>query len=99
MTITLLPKEIAEFLQVNVLGCHLVGVSNDNEVFVEFDHEDPLLERDAAVAIRKQFPEVTRVTVVVRPSITQLKEMIDALNQAVGEETSPKKPLLDIGSF
>lgn len=96
---TLLPKEIAEFLQANVLGCHLVGISNENEVFVEFDHEDPVLERDAAVALRTQFPEVTRVTVVVRPSISQLKEMIDALNQAVGEELPPQKPLLDIESF
>lgn len=99
MTITLLPKEIAEFLQANVLGCHLVGVSNENEVFVEFDHEDPTMEKDAAVALRAQFPEITQVTVVIRPSITQLKEMIDALNQAVGESTPPKKPLLDIGSF
>lgn len=91
-------KEISEFIKANIMGCKFVGISSDNEVFVEFDHEDSDLESAAIKRIRDEFDYITKVTVVVRPSIEQIKQMVDGLNEVL-DDKQPKKNLLDIGNF
>jgi len=95
------PKSIAEFIQENIMGCHLVGVSSDNEVFVEFDHEDPDLETGASRLIKENFPSISTVVTVVRPSIKQMTQMVNDLNDLLQEheDGNPSGPLLDIGGF
>ncbi len=92
-------KELGEFITNKVLGCKFVGLSGDGEVFVEFEHSDGDLELAAAHTIRKQFPDTTKVTVVVKPSIGTVKKMVDELNEYLEEDKPKKDGLLDIGSF
>jgi len=91
-------KDIAEFISETVDGCKFVGISDENEVFIEFDKNAPGREGAVATAIRTRFPRVEKVTVVIRPSIEEVKEMVDGLNKYLDEEPK-KKDLLDIGSF
>lgn len=94
------PKRIAEFIQDNIMGCRLVGVSSDDEIFVEFDHDDPDLEMGASHLLKGTFPEASKIVTVVRPSIVQMTQMVDDLNKMLEEpEDKPKGPLLDIGDF
>jgi len=95
------PKNIAEFIQENIMGCRLVGVSSDNEVFIEFDHEDLDLETGAVNLLKDKFPAASKIVSVVRPSIQQMTKMVDALNGLLkdAEETGAGKTLLDIGEF
>ncbi len=92
-------QEIGTFIKDRIMGCKFVGLSSDAEVFIEFDHDDPDLELAAAQRLRKEFPEITKVTTVVKPSITQVQQMVDDLNQLLEEEKPKKHNLLDIGSF
>lgn len=96
---TLLPKEIAEFVKANILGCKFVGISSEQEVFLEFDHDDFDLENAAAARLRQAFPIITRITSVVRPNTQQLTEMVASLNEFLGEEKSPSTNLLTIQNF
>jgi len=91
-------KEIAEFISENIDGCKFVGISSDNEVFIEFSQSAPEREGAVATTIRTRFPYIEKVTVVIRPSIEEVKEMVDGLNKYLDEEPK-KKDLLDIGSF
>jgi len=92
-------KEIAEFIQARLPGCKFVGISSDNEVFIECEYEDEEMTNGAALRIKREFSYITRVTVVVKPSIESVKEMVDGLNKFLEEEEAPKKPLLGIGKF
>lgn len=98
-------KTIAEFINQNVPACKFVGLSNDGEVFVEFEHSNSEYMNDAKVQIQKAFPELTNVVAVVKPSIAQLTRMVEDLNALIEEvpkETSPENktaPLLEIGEF
>ena len=33
-------KEVAEYIQSHLVGCKFVGISSDNEVFIELDYDD-----------------------------------------------------------
>ncbi len=92
-------KEIAEYIQEQLMGCKFVGISSDNEVFVEFEYEDIEMQNGAALRIREEFSYISKVTVVVKPSITEVKAMVDGLNKYLDEEVPTKKDLLGIGSF
>lgn len=92
-------KKLGEFISDKIMGCKFVGLSSDNEVFVEFDHADKDLELVAARTIRKMFPNVTQVTIVIKPSITEIQKMVDDLNRYLEKDSSKKKDLLDIESF
>ena len=91
-------KEIAEFISENIDGCKFVGISSENEVFIEFSQNAPEREEAVATTVRTRFPHVERVIVVMRPSVGEVKEMVDGLNKYLNEEPK-KKDLLDIGSF
>lgn len=96
--VSLLTKEIAEFVKNNILGCKFVGISSDQEVFLEFDHDDSDLEKAAVDRIQRQFPQIVQVTSVVRPNMQQLAEMVETLNKFLEDE--PKVPnLLTIQNF
>lgn len=94
------PKNIAEFIQENTMGCHFVGISSDNEIFLEFDHDDEDLELGVSKLLKKKFPQVNKIVTIVRPSIIQMTEMVNELNTLLNEpEEKSKNPLLDIGEF
>lgn len=92
-------KEIGDFVNEHIDGCKFVGLSNENEVFIEFAKDSPDREDAAATAIRTRFPDIEKVTVVVRPSIEEVKEMVEGLNAYLEETPKKKKDLLDIGDF
>ena len=92
-------KEIAEYIQEHLTGCKFVGISSDNEVFVEFEYEDIEMQNGASLRIHEEFSYISKVTVVVKPSITEVKAMVDGLNKYLDGEVPTKKDLLDIGSF
>lgn len=91
-------KEVAEYINEHLTGCKFVGISDDNEVFVEFEYEDLEMQNGAALRIKREFSYITRVTVIVKPSIESVKQMIDDLNNYL-EEKPKKDNLLDIESF
>ena len=92
-------KEVAAYIQTHLPGCSFVGISGDNEVFIECEYDDIEMQNGAALRIRKEFSYIPKVTVVVKPSIESVQEMVDGLNEFL-EDTPPKKPdLLDIGKF
>jgi hypothetical protein len=92
-------KEIAKFIKKHFEGCKFVGISSDNEVFVQFEYDDVEMQNGAALRIGREFPYITKVTVVVQPSIADVKQMVDDLNEYLEKDTPKKNDLLDIGSF
>lgn len=98
MSVTL-PKEIAEFVRDNILGCRFVGISSEKEVFLEFDHDDVDFQQAASNKIQSQFPVVSTVAVVVRPSIEQMTRMVEELNNLLIEDSEPPSNLLTIENF
>ena len=92
-------KEIAEYIQNHLMGCKFVGISSDKEAFVEFEYDDIEMQNGAALRIREEFPYLSRVTVVIRPSIKEVKQMVDGLNEYLDKDVPQKKDLLDIGNF
>jgi hypothetical protein len=92
-------KEIAEFIQEHLIGCKFVGISSDNEVFIECEYDDEEMTNGTALRIKREFSYITKVTVVVKPSIESVKQMVDDLNKYLDETPPKKEGLLDIGSF
>ena len=94
-------KVIAEYINEKVPSCSFVGLSSDQEVFVEFKHTNTEYMTEAKAQIISSFPELKNVISVVKPSISEVTEMVKALNDLIDEERNPvkTKPLLDIGSF
>lgn len=97
-------KRIAEFLKAETMGCKFVGIGDDGEVFVSFDHEDDGLAVQVIKKLRAEFPEITRVTTVHSVSLEEVTELVEGLNNALEnlerEEQAASKPdLLDIGKF
>ena len=90
-------KEIGEYIQTHLEGCVFVGISDDNEVFVRFDYSEVDMQNGAALRIKREFPYISKVTVVVQPSIVEVKQMVDDLNTFLEEDQSKKKNLLNIG--
>ncbi len=92
-------KEIVDYIQSHLTGCKFVGISSDDEVFVEFEYDDIDMQNGAALRIKREFPYISRVTIVVKPSIVKVKQMVDDLNQVL-EDNKPKKGnLLGIEEF
>ncbi len=94
-------KNMALFVREELTGCRFVGISDDGELFVEYDHEDPDQVGDAAKIIAR-FPEVGIVIGSVQPSIEQLTKMVNDLNAVSGcdkTKTVYKSTLLKIGKF
>ena len=91
-------KEVAEYITEHLTGCKFVGIADDNEVFIEFEYEDLEMQNGAALRIKREFSYITRVTIVVKPSIESVKQMVDDLNDYL-EEKPKEENLLDIGSF
>lgn len=90
-------KKIGTFIEDTIVGCRFVGISSDNEVFIEFEHDDESLQISAAELLRSEFPELSKVILVGRVNIKQAKETVDQLNQLLQEEKPNSR--LDIGSF
>jgi hypothetical protein len=84
------------------LGCTFVGVSDEKEVFVTFDHGvyklDSVIE-NTKQAIKKQFgDEISTVVSVFAVNVDEVNQMVDQLNQKLAEYEE-KPQLLDIGKF
>lgn len=93
-------KEIGEYIRGHFPGCKFVGISSDNEVFVEFEHDDSDFQLGTSYRLREEFPYISKVTMVVKPSLEQVKQMVEELNQLLDEPAKqPSKPLLGIGEF
>ena len=92
-------KEIAEFMKECLPGSKFVGISSDDEVFVEFEYDDVEIQNDAARRLREEFSYISKVVTVVRPSIAEVKQMVDDLNKFLDEEPPQSSGLLDIGRF
>lgn len=95
-------KEIATFIQTDrqMMGCNFVGMGDDGEVFISFDHDDKDLEDIGVARLRENFPNTGKVTIVKSVSMNEVKKLVDDLNNYLEENTKPKKDnLLDIGHF
>lgn len=92
-------KEIVEYINSSLTGCKFVGISSDNEVFVEFEYDDTEMQNGTALRIKREFPYISKVTVVIRPTLVEVKQMVDDLNQFLEKDTPKKDTLLDIGEF
>lgn len=91
-------KEIAEYIRSHLMGCKFVGISSDDEVFIECEYDDVEMQNGVALRIREEFSYISKVTVVIKPSIESVKQMVDGLNKYLEDEPK-KKELLDIGNF
>lgn len=83
-------QSIDLWIKQSVTGCNLIGVSEDGELFLEY--QDPTEELEIAVEtkIREKFPQINRFITVTKPSIRQLEEAVKELNKLLTGE--PKKP-------
>lgn len=91
--------EIGTFIIETFKGCQFVGISSDNEVYIRFEDCDPVKESIVKKGLREEFPDLSKITTVVEPSINQVKEMVDKLNHILEEEDRGKTNLLDIEEF
>jgi hypothetical protein len=94
-------REIGTYIQEEHPSCRFVGISDEDEVFLEFTELTPEQEEKVFKSLKKQFPEISSVITVVKPSLKQLQEMVDNLNDLIenSEKTEPQKPLLDLERF
>lgn len=93
-------REIGEYIRAHFMGCRFVGISSDNEVFIEFENDDLDIHLGTSQRLRELFPYIAKVTTVVKPSLAQVKQMVDELNSLLEEpKPAPKPPLLGIGEF
>lgn len=94
-------KKIAEFIENTIVGCAFVGMADDGELFIEFEHDDDSLKLNAAELLQSEFSEVTKVSFVERVNVKKAKEMVEQLNKFLEELEKKEKPkdLLDIGTF
>lgn len=94
-------KEIADFIVAEIAGCKFVGIADDGEVFVEFDHENEDFKLQAAHKIREKFSNISKVSFVERLNIQKAKEMVDELNSLLEQEEGEgaQNNLLQIEKF
>ncbi len=94
-------KEIAEFIAAEIKGCKFVGIADDGETFIEFEHEIENLKLYAAHQIKEKFSSVSKVTFVERLNVQKAKEMVDELNTLLEQDVSKESPsdLLQIEKF
>ena len=84
-------KKFGDFIKNTIVGCSFVGFSSDQELFVQFEHEDDALKLNATELLMVEFPEIKKITIVERVNLTQAKMMLDDLNKALGEVSAPVK--------
>ena len=94
-------KEIADFIAAEIKGCKFVGIADDGETFIEFEHEIENLKLYAAHLIKEKFSNVSKVTFIERLNIQKAKEMVDELNALLEQEENEETPtdLLQIEKF
>jgi len=94
-------KEIADFIAAEIKGCKFVGIADDGETFVEFEHDIENLKLYAAHQIKEKFSNVSKVTFIERLNIQKAKEMVDELNALLTEDEDKEKQgnLLQIEKF
>ena len=97
--------EIANWLQDHCAANYkLVGVGNDNEVFIETEDmnyieiKDDTEKDNFVLSLRQKFPSIGKITFVVKPSLKQVHSMINDLNVFLKNQPV-KKDLLDIEKF
>ena len=93
-------RDIDTWLRENIVGCRFVGLSEDQELFVEYDDPTPELETLVADRLRELFPkDVKTIIQVVKPSLIQLEASIRELNRLLANQEAPQEPLLQIEDF
>ena len=95
------PVPIGQWIRDNGQGMwKFVGVSNEDEVFLE-NLTDASDEKQLEISrsLTAAFPEVSKTIFVVKPSLIQMEEMVENLNQLLRQEEKPKRNLLGIGNF
>ncbi len=93
-------KNINNFIENTIVGCTFVGMGDDGELFIKFEHQDDSLKLNAAELLQSEFSEIKKVTFVEMVNVAQAKQMMDELNQLLRElEGEKPKQLLNIESF
>ncbi len=91
-------KEITEFIDANIPGCHFVGIAEDDEVFIEYDDicsDSEFFE--IREMLKTKFPYIKKVITVAKPSLQEAEEMLEGLNKYLENMEESRKPkLLDI---
>ena len=54
-------KNINSFIKNTIAGCKFVGMGDDGELFIQFEHQDDPLKLNAAELLRSEFSEVKKV--------------------------------------
>ena len=95
-------REIGDFIEQTFTDCKFVGLTSDGEVLMRFPEDGDIVnEAILKKMLREEFPDLSRITTVVEPSIPQVKEMVDQLNKLLeeGEGAGEQAGLLDIEEF
>ena len=93
-------KPLSEFIN-NHLGCQFVGISDEGEVFISFENDDPDIQTAVKSKIKERFEDqISSITTVVQTRLEDLQTLVEGLNQALAQqEEESKSDLLDIGNF
>ncbi len=107
----MITKKIAEYMQNNkdkFWGCKFIGLDVDTgEVFVAFpdDDSEKISENQAdrhvvtARALRKEFPDITKVIVMETMDFRKAHQLLDELNTTIQDlEKESENNLLQIGN-
>ena len=92
-------KEISEYIHTHLTGCQFVGISRDNEVFIELEYDVPEMENGAALRIKRELPYISKVIVVVQPSEVlnnEAAQLVGRLNNFLGSTAPQTEDLLKI---
>jgi hypothetical protein len=92
-------KEISEYIHTHLTGCQFVGISRDSEVFIELGYDVPEMENGAALRIKREFPYVSKVVVVVQPSEVlndEAAQLVEGLNNFLDRAVPQTEDLLEI---
>lgn len=89
-------QEISEYIHTHLTGCHFVGISKDNEVFIELEYDVPEMQNGAALRIKKEFPYISKVVVVTKPSLEEATQLVERLNNFLDNPPPRTEDLLDI---
>ena len=89
-------KEISEYIHTHLTGCHFVGISENNEVFIELEYDVPEMENGAALRIKREFPYISKVVVVAKPSIEEATQLVEGLNNFLESTLPQTEDLLEI---
>lgn len=93
-------KPLGDFISTHLLGCNFVGISNEGEVFVSFESDDPDIEIAAKKKIKDEFgDQIGKVTTVVQTRLEDLQELVELLNKELEKEDQGNSNILDIGEF